>query len=382
MNNFRIKSSDNNARVATLNTLHGSIETPVFMPVATQGSVKSLSSEDLHDIGAQIILGNAYHLYLRPGMEVFESCGGLHKFMNWDLPILTDSGGFQGFSLEHLRKIDEEGITFKSHIDGSAHRLTPESVIDIQHKLNSDIMMPLDVCLPSDSNEYEIESAIDKTLRWLNRSIEVKKSDAQMLFGIVQGGLFKDLRAKSAESLNSLDMPGYSIGGLSVGESKKEMYDIAEATASYLPFDKPRYLMGVGSPEDLVECVYRGVDMFDCVLPTRVARNGALFTDQGRINITSAKYKFIDDSFDENCNCYSCENYSSSYIHHLFKSKEYLAYRLASIHNLYYLTNLMNRIRESIINKQFNSFRKEFISKYKPADENARLNQSKFRNQK
>ena len=214
---FSVLSEDNHslARTGLIETEHSKIETPVFMPVATQGSVKSLSSEDLHDIGAQIILGNAYHLYLRPGMEVFESCGGLHKFMNWDLPILTDSGGFQGFSLEHLRKIDEEGITFKSHIDGSTHRLTPESVIDIQHKLNSDIMMPLDVCLPSDSNEYEIESAIDKTLRWLNRAIEVKKSDTQMLFGIVQGGLFKDLRLKSLNDLIKIDFDGYALGAVS-----------------------------------------------------------------------------------------------------------------------------------------------------------------------
>jgi len=375
MNNFRIKFSDNNARVATLNTLHGSIETPVFMPVATQGSVKSLSSEDLHDIGAQIILGNAYHLYLRPGMEVFESCGGLHKFMNWDLPILTDSGGFQGFSLEHLRKIDEEGITFKSHIDGSTHRLTPESVIDIQHKLNSDIMMPLDVCLPSDSNEYEIESAIDKTLRWLNRAIEVKKSDTQMLFGIVQGGLFKDLRAKSAESLNSLDMPGYSIGGLSVGETKSKMYDIASFTAELLPQDKPRYLMGVGSPEDLFECVAVGIDMFDCVLPTRVARNGSLFTSKGKINIVGKRFRTMNKPIQENCDCYTCMNFTASYLSHLFRAKELLSYRLATIHNLRFITQLMRNMRNSIQQGEFNAYKKRFLSEYQTTDESIRIDQ-------
>ena len=382
MTNFEIKSSDNNARVAILNTSHGSIETPVFMPVATQASVKSLSSEDLHNIGAQIILGNSYHLYLRPGMEVFGVFGGLHEFMNWDLPILTDSGGFQGFSLEHLRKINEDGIIFKSHIDGSVHELTPESVIEIQSKLNSDIAMPLDVCLPSDSNEQDVEQAMDRTFRWLNRSLDAKKTTHQLLFGIVQGGLFKDLRAKSADLLTSLDMPGYSIGGLSVGESKKEMYDMVEATTSFLPVNKPRYLMGVGSPEDLVECVYRGVDMFDCVLPTRVARNGALFSYYGRVNVTSLKYKFIDDPFDNDCNCYSCNNFSAAYIHHLFKAKEYLAYRLASIHNLYFLTNLMDRIKKSIVNNEFDDFRDDFLKNYKPANENVRLTQAKARSKK
>ena len=380
MNHFEVKFSDHNARVAVLKTAHGIIETPVFMPVATQASVKSLSSDDLSEIGSQVILANAYHLYLRPGMKVFESSGGLHEFMNWNLPILTDSGGFQGFSLEHLRKIDEEGIVFKSHIDGSMHQLTPESVVDIQAKLNSDIIMPLDVCLPSNSNEYDIENAMDRTFRWLNRSVESQKTKHQMLFGIVQGGLFKDLRAKSVESLNSLDMLGYSIGGLSVGESKKEMYSIAEMTASLLPIDKPRYLMGVGSPEDLVECVYRGIDMFDCVLPTRVARNGALFTNLGRVNITSSRYKFIDDSFDNECNCYSCKNFSTAYIHHLFKAREYLAYRLASIHNLYFLTDLMGKIRLAITQNNFGVFRKEFLAKYKPADENTRLKQAQIRN--
>ena len=382
MNDFDVKYSDNDARTGILQTNHGIIETPVFMPVATQASVKSLSSDDLKEIGSQVILSNAYHLYLRPGMEVMEAIGGLHEFMHWDSSILTDSGGFQGFSLEHLRKINEDGIVFKSHIDGSMHHLTPESVIGIQSKLNSDIIMPLDVCLPSDSNEYDVENAINRTFRWLNRSLEAKKTKHQMLFGIVQGGLFEGLREKSAELLKSLNMPGYSIGGLSVGESKKEMYDMVKATASFLPVDKPRYLMGVGSPEDLVECVYRGIDMFDCVLPTRVARNGALFTNYGRINIISAKYKFRDDFIDKDCNCYTCKNFSTAYIHHLFRAKEYLAYRLASIHNLYFLTDLMNKMRLAIIEKRFNSFRQDFLSKYKPADEKARLEQVKKRNRR
>ena len=240
--------------------------------------------------------------------------------------------------------------------------------------------MPLDVCLPSNSNEYDIKNAMDRTFQWLNRSVESQKTKHQMLFGIVQGGLFKDLRSESVESLNSLDMLGYSIGGLSVGESKKEMYDIAGITASLLPIDKPRYLMGVGSPEDLVECVYRGIDMFDCVLPTRVARNGALFTNHGRVNITSSKYKFVDDSFDNQCKCYSCRNYSTAYMHHLFKAKEYLAYRLASIHNLYFLTDLMEKMKLAITQNNFGIFRKEFLDKYKPADENSRLKQAKTRN--
>ena len=286
---FRINSHSGSARSGIIKTDHGIVETPVFMPVATQGSVKALDPHDLKELGARVVLGNAYHLYLRPGDELIHGLGGLHKFMGWDGPILTDSGGFQGFSLKHLRNLHKNGITFRSHIDGSTHTLSPESIMQIQANLGSDIAMPLDVCLPSDATHDSVSDGILTTFDWVQRCKDACRSRNQFLFGIVQGGIFKDLRKESIDQMISLDMPGYSIGGLSVGESKSQLYETAGFTADRLPKNKPRYLMGVGSPEDLVECVARGVDMFDCVLPSRVARNGALYTKMGRFNITSSR---------------------------------------------------------------------------------------------
>ncbi len=374
---FSLKAKEGSARVGVIETSRGSIQTPVFMPVATQGSVKALDNYDLEKIGAEIILGNVYHLNLRPGSDLIQRIGGLHKFMNWDRPILTDSGGFQGFSLQHLRKISEEGINFKSHIDGSSHLLTPEKVVQIQFELGSNIWMPLDVCLPPDSNFDQIDEALGMTSRWMERSLDAKKEFCGDLFGIIQGGLFTELRQKSVDMMTSFDLPGYSIGGLSVGESKEEMYQILAFTTQQLPENKPRYLMGVGSPEDLLVGVKNGVDMFDCVLPTRVARNGALYTRFGRKNITNKLYRELDEKFDELCDCYFCENFSVAYLHHLFRSKEYLAYKLASIHNLRFLVNLMNQIRVSILNNQFENFYIDYLKEYKIADEHQRLLQRK-----
>ncbi|MCH2310308.1 MAG: tRNA guanosine(34) transglycosylase Tgt [SAR202 cluster bacterium] len=374
---FSLKAKEGSARVGVIETSRGSIKTPVFMPVATQGSVKALDNYDLEKIGAEIILGNVYHLNLRPGSDLIQRIGGLHKFMNWDRPILTDSGGFQGFSLQHLRKISEEGINFKSHIDGSSHLLTPEKVVQIQFELGSNIWMPLDVCLPPDSNFDQIDEALGMTSRWMERSLDAKKEFCGDLFGIIQGGLFTELRQKSVDMMTSFDLPGYSIGGLSVGESKEEMYQTLAFTTQQLPENKPRYLMGVGSPEDLLVGVKNGVDMFDCVLPTRVARNGALYTRFGRKNITNKLYRELDEKFDELCDCYFCENFSVAYLHHLFRSKEYLAYKLASIHNLRFLVNLMNQIRVSILNNQFENFYIDYLKEYKIADEHQRLLQRK-----
>ena len=374
---FWLENVDEKARAGRLVTPRGCVDTPLFMPVATQGSVKALDPEDLERVGAGLVLGNAYHLYLRPGVEIISNLGGLHRFMGWNGPILTDSGGFQGFSLKHLREIDENGITFRSHIDGSTHVITPESIIDVQEKLCSDIMMPLDVCLPYDADEESVSAGISRTNRWMERCIGSRTNTNQVLFGIVQGGLFKDLRRQSVAFMNNLDMPGYSIGGLSVGESKSEMYEITSLTAGLLPEKKPRYLMGVGAPEDIVECVARGIDMFDCVLPTRVARNGALYTRNGRINITAAKFKNFDGPVDSGCHCYCCERFSAAYLNHLFKAREYLAYRLASIHNLSFIFQLMVEIRSSIVEGEFENYRNCFWSKYRVSDQSVRTQQRK-----
>ena len=377
MFNFTVEHSDGLARAGCITTPHGEIRTPVFMPVATQGSVKALDRIDLECLGTQIILGNAYHLYLRPGSKTIKELGGLHSFMNWNKPILTDSGGFQGFSLQHLRKITDDGITFKSHIDGSIHELTPESVVEIQTDIGSDVIMPLDVCLPTEASKTDLSEAMDLTSSWLGRSLRSldTKSD-QSLFGIVQGGLHTDLRQKSADFLSSLDLPGYAIGGLSVGETKEKMYPTVEITSQLLPTAKPRYLMGVGSPEDLVECVVRGIDMFDCVLPTRVARKGAMYTKFGRRNVTRSEYKRNDSSFDTDCDCYACINFSAGYIHHLFKAKEYLAYRLASIHNLRFLMQTMVDLRKAIQQGLINQYRETFWENYQPSDQSARTKQA------
>ena len=374
---FTLQAASGSARTGVLDTPHGRVNTPVFMPVATQGSVKALDSADLVRIGAGMVLANTYHLYLRPGVEVIGGFGGLHRFMAWDGPVLTDSGGFQGFSLEHLRKLDERGILFKSHLDGSLHQFTPEAVVEHQAGLGADIVMPLDVCEPAGADRDAVEHSVLRTLRWAKRSLDAHAGSGQALFGIVQGGVLDDLRRLSAAETVAMNFPGYAIGGLSVGESKSEMYDTTELTARLLPPDKPRYLMGVGSPEDLVECVARGVDMFDCVLPTRIARSGALFTHEGRVNVNTAPFRTMDGPVDEECDCYTCETFPAAYLCHLFRAKELLAYRLATVHNLRFVLRLMEQMREAILAGRFELFRRNFADRFTPPDERTRRDQKR-----
>ncbi|MCX8214185.1 MAG: tRNA guanosine(34) transglycosylase Tgt [SAR202 cluster bacterium] len=372
---FELENNDGDARAGRLHTPHGEVRTPAFMPVATQGSVKALDSDDVEAVGAEIVLGNTYHLYLRPGIELVREMGGLHSFMDWQRPILTDSGGFQGFSLEHLRKIDEGGITFKSHLDGSMHEFTPEGVVEHQKRLGVDIMMPLDVCLPAGADRDVTRAAVERTARWAERSLDAHGGDGPALFGIVQGGLMADLRQLSAERTVAMRFPGYSIGGLSVGETKAEMYEMAGLATGMLPVDAPRYLMGVGAPEDLVEGVARGVDMFDCALPTRIARNGALFTGEGRVHVYTARFKSMEGPIDPECDCYTCARFSAAYLHHLFKAKELLAMRLGTIHNLRFIFRLMRDMRASIVDGSFAEFRTAFHQRYVPANEERRQEQ-------
>ena len=369
---FTLTDTDDNARAGVLHTPHGDAPTPAFMPVATQGSVKALDSADLRNIGANIVLANTYHLYLRPGVDIVQDLGGLHGFMQWHGATLTDSGGFQGFSLEHLRKITEDAIIFKSHIDGSEHTFSPEAAIRHQQGIGADIIMPLDICAPADSDYEAVDAAVDKTNRWLLRCVAAHTRTDQRLFGIVQGGLFPELRRKSAEFITGVGFPGYSIGGLSVGESKQAMYDTVSLTTPMLPEDAPRYLMGVGSPEDLVESVARGIDMFDCVLPTRIARNGSMFVREGRLNITAGRYKRRYAPIEEGCDCYTCRTYTAAYVHHLFRAKELLAYRLATIHNLRFILRLMEEMRAAIVAGEFAEYRREFHSRFTPPDEQVR----------
>jgi len=335
------------------------------MPVGTVGSVKAISKEDLDHCGAQIILGNTYHLYLRPGTEVIGHLGGLHDFVAWDKPMLTDSGGFQFFSLAKLAKFTDEGVNFQSHIDGSRHFFSPESAVEIQMVLGSDIMMSLDWCLGHPANEKQTMEALTKTTNWARRGYDFwkEKGGQNNLFGIIQGGMFKHLRTLSAQQLTEIDFPGFAIGGLSVGEPTELMYEMADYTLPLLPKNKPRYIMGVGTPENLVELVDMGCDMFDCVMPSRNARNGQLFTSRGTINIYNAKFRLDKDPIDETCHCYTCQNYSRAYLRHLYKSRELLAYRLNTIHNLYYYLDLMAKIRHAIKEDQFLEFKKEFYSK-------------------
>ena len=372
---FRIDALSGSARAGVLRTAHGDVPTPLFMPVATQGSVKAVDPADLKALGANIVLGNTYHLCLRPGVELLENLGGLHSFMRWDGPILTDSGGFQGFSLEHLRKIDDDGILFKSHIDGSPHKFTPEFTVRAQEQIGADIIMPLDMCVAAYAGRDEVEQALRRTTQWETRCRQAHARDDQLLFGIVQGGMFEDLRELSADEIVSLDFPGYAIGGLSVGESKDEMYGMTQLTAGLLPIDSPRYLMGVGSPEDLVESVARGVDMFDCVLPTRIARNGALFSRDGRINIYSAPHRARDEALEPECDCYTCRAFSAAYLHHLFKAKELLGFRLATIHNLRFVLRMMEEMREAIVDGTFEEYRQAFHARFRPPDEAVRREQ-------
>ncbi|QTH44055.1 tRNA guanosine(34) transglycosylase Tgt [Cohnella sp. LGH] len=353
------------ARLGRLHTPHGVIDTPTFMPVGTQASVKGMSPEELKSLGAQIILSNTYHLFLRPGHELVKEAGGLHRFMNWDRPILTDSGGFQVFSLSEMRKITEEGVEFRSHINGDKLSLTPESATQVQNALGSDILMAFDECPPYPAEYEYVKQSTERTSRWAERCLKAhQRPHDQALFGIVQGGMHKDLRKMSAMDLTSLDFPGYAIGGLSVGESKPLMYEMLEETVPHLPSHKPRYLMGVGSPDALLEGSIRGVDMFDCVLPTRIARNGTLMTSQGRMVVRNAKYTNDFSPLDPECSCYACRNYSRAYIRHLIKADEMFGLRLTTIHNLHFLVQLMAQVREAIREDRLGTFRDEFFEKY------------------
>jgi queuine tRNA-ribosyltransferase len=364
------------ARLGKIRTYRGEINTPVFMPVGTQGAVKTVTPEEVKEVGAEIILANTYHLFLRPGHELIEKAGGLHSFMGWDRPILTDSGGYQVFSLARLRKIDEEGVYFNSHIDGTQYFFTPELVMDIQKALGSDIIMPLDICLGYGASYWETKDALKTTISWLKRSIDYKEKTGnpnQILFGIVQGGFYKELRKEAVENLLEFELKGIAIGGISVGEPKEAMYEIMEYTLDLLPKDRPRYLMGVGAPEDLVIGVSMGVDMFDCVLPTRLARHGVFYTKEGRRNIKNAKFKEDFTPLEEDCDCYTCKKFTKAYIRHLFLQHETLSYRLLTIHNLRFLFRLMEKIRKSIQEGRFGEFKKEFLSKYLISDKENRL---------
>jgi len=368
---FKIDNTDGKARACTIKTAHSTIHTPVFMPVGTVGAVKALDATDLQTfIKPQIILGNTYHLYLRPSDEVINKMGKLHGFTKFPKSFLTDSGGFQAFSLSDNVKIDENGIEFRSHIDGSKHYFTPKKVLDIQYNLGSDIMMILDDLVALPATQERIKDSIERTTRWAKESIEYHRATqkkgiglVQSIFAIIQGGTDKAFREKSAKELCSLDFDGFAIGGLSVGESNKDMYDTVEWTTQFMPTDKPRYLMGVGTPEDLVENVERGIDMFDCVMPTRNARNGTLFTSYGKVNIKSAKFKEDNEPLDPECGCMVCKTYSKAYLNHLFRAREITYFRLATIHNLYYYLDLMKKMRGAILENRFKAFKKEFYRK-------------------
>jgi queuine tRNA-ribosyltransferase len=363
------------ARAGELITSHGKVETPVFLPVGSQGAIKTLTPEEVKDIGFNMVLANTYHLYLRPGIDVVGEMGGLHKFMAWDGAILTDSGGYQLFSLAPLCKVRDEGVTFRSHIDGSEHFLTPELAVQYQESLGADIIMVLDECSSYGDSLEKVQRAMLRTHLWAERCQKAQTNHDKTLYAILQGGVFPQLRRQSAEYLISLDFAGYAIGGLSVGEPKKETLAIVEETASLLPENKPRYLMGAGSPEDIVGGVARGIDIFDSALPTRVARNGALFTWQGRRNIRNAAFSRMDQPVVLDCDCYTCRTFSAAYLHHLFKSDELLAYRLATIHNLSFIHHLMSKIRSAILNSTFSTFRDNFGASYQPTDEQTRFNQ-------
>ncbi len=365
---FKVISQDirSRARTGVIHTRHGSVKTPVFMPVGTLATVKSLSPEELEQMGVEIILGNTYHLYLRPGCDVIDRFDGLHRFMNWNNPILTDSGGFQIFSLARLTRIKEEGAAFQSHIDGSSHLLTPEKSMDIQIRLNSDIAMCLDQCIQYPATRDETKTALNLTTRWARRCKdhwEARADGDNALFGIVQGGMYPDLRKQSADGLGDIGFSGYAVGGLSVGEPKETLLEMAQCTLSLLPDEKPKYIMGVGTPEDLVDLVALGADMFDCVMPTRNARNGQLFTSNGTLNICNARYRTDADPIDPGCGCYVCRNYSRAYLRHLYMTRELFAYRLNTLHNVYYYIHLMEEIRSAIDQGRFESFRKDFYEK-------------------
>ncbi len=361
---FEISARDGNARAGLLHTPHGIVQTPVFMPVGTQATVKALTPQQLDESGAALILGNGYHLHLRPGDEKIARLGGLHEFMAWNGPILTDSGGFQVFSLAKCRQVDLDGVTFQSHLDGSEHRFTPEKVIEIQENLGADIIMTFDECPEPYDHTYNQE-ALQRTHVWAERCLAAKSRSDQALFGIVQGGVFPDLREQSAEFIASLGFPGNAIGGLSVGETKEEMHEMIEVVNNVLPDDRPRYLMGVGAPDDLVECVLRGIDMFDCVLPTRMARNHTALTRLGRLNLRNSPFSDDQRPIDETCTCYTCRTFSRAYIRHLCVAKEILAATLLSIHNIHTLTTLAGDMRQAISDARLEEFIREFRSTYR-----------------
>ena len=359
------KCKQTGARLGRVHTPHGSFDTPVFMPVGTQASVKGMSPDEVKSIGAKIILGNTYHLYLRPGGEIIKKAGGLHGFMNWSLPILTDSGGFQVFSLANLRDIKEEGVTFRSHIDGSKHFISPEKSIEIQNALGADIIMAFDECVPYPCEYEYAKKSMEMTTRWAIRCRNFhQNTEKQALFGIIQGSTYEDLRRESAKQITSLDLPGYAIGGLSVGEPAEIMNDILEKTVPFIPEDRPRYLMGVGSPDYLIDGSIRGIDMFDCVLPTRIGRNGTVFTSGGRIIVRDAKYAEDFSPIDPECDCYACRNFSRAYIRHLFKCREMFGLRLATWHNLRFLVKPMENVRDAIKNDRLADFRDEFFENF------------------
>jgi len=372
---FNLIKTSTGARAGELYTPHGTVSTPVFMPVGSQATVKTLTPREIKDTGFNMVLANTYHLYLRPGIDVIEKMGGLHRFMAWDGAMLTDSGGYQVFSLAPLCRINDDGVTFRSHIDGSEHFLTPELAIQYQESLGADVIMVLDECTAYGDSKEKVQKAMDRTHRWAERCLKAQKSQEQALYAIVQGGMFPDLRRQSAECLTALDFPGYAIGGLSVGEPKETTFALVAETSALLPVEKPRYLMGVGSPEDIVEAVARGIDIFDSALPTRVARNGALFTGKGRINIRKAAYRNVDTPLDPACDCPTCRTFSAAYLSHLFRSDELLGLRLATVHNLRFIANLMDKIRSAIMEDTFSAFRNDFLSTYQTTNEKTRVEQ-------
>ncbi len=364
LGHFELQKQVGEARAGRLQTARGPIETPVFMPVGTKATVKGMLPEEMRELGAQIVLGNTYHLHLRPGEDVIQRLGGLHKFMNWPYPILTDSGGFQVFSLSQLTKVKEEGVEFRSHLDGGSHFLSPETSMQIQMALGSDIIMAFDECMKYPATREEIKASMDMTYRWLKRSKAAMTRESSLLFGIVQGGLELDLRKESLEQITSVDLPGYAMGGFSVGEPIELMHNLIKDVGPLMPKNKPRYLMGVGTPLDLVLCVDAGMDMFDCVMPTRVARNGTLFTWQGKISIKRAEFREDNSPLDPECSCYTCRNYSKAYLRHLFLSGEILSARLNTIHNLHFYLTLMKRIRSSILEGTWAEFRAFCLTRF------------------
>ena len=377
--NFKLikKDADCCARAGELITQHGRLATPLFLPVGTQATVKTLVPGEIKEAGFGMVLSNTYHLYLRPGVDVIEKMGGLHKFMGWDGAILTDSGGYQVFSLSPLRKVSDDGVTFRSHLDGSLHHLTPELIIRYQEVIGADVIMVLDECCDTSGNYAEAEMAVQRTHEWAGRCQKAQRRDDQALYAIVQGGIFPDLRRRSAAGLLSLGFAGYAIGGLSLGEPKELTRSMINETVALLPTNKARYLMGVGSPEDILDGIGRGIDIFDCALPTRVARNGALFTRRGRCNVGNAAFRELAEPIETACGCYTCRTFSAAYLHHLFNSNELLAYRLATIHNLNFIGSLMQKSREAILTDTFASFRDSFLSGYRVTDEEVRIAQKR-----